>query len=64
MKKNVYIHILYNIHFATQQKLIQHCIFFFFFSEPHLGHMEVTRLGVKSELQLPAYTTEPQQSHI
>ena len=23
----------------------------------HLGHMEVPRLGVKSELQLPAYTT-------
>ena len=24
---------------------------------PHLQHMEVPRLGVKSELQLPAYTT-------
>ena len=23
----------------------------------HLRHMEVPRLGVKSELQLPAYTT-------
>ena len=24
---------------------------------PHLWHMDVPRLGVKSELQLPAYTT-------
>ena len=34
--------------------------FFFFlvcFSGPHLRHMEVPRLGVESELQLPAYTT-------
>ena len=28
-----------------------------FFSGPHLGHMEVPRLGVQLELQLPAYTT-------
>ena len=39
-------------------------IFFFFFSffvfcfsGPYLQHTEVSRLGVKSELQLPAYTT-------
>ena len=31
--------------------------FVFFFLGPHLQHMEVPRLGVKSELQLPAYTT-------
>ena len=31
--------------------------FFFFFFWPHLLHMEFSRLGVKSELQLPAYTT-------
>ena len=32
--------------------------FFFFFSLwPHLRHMKVPRLGVTSELQLPAYTT-------
>ena len=36
--------------------------YFFFFSflvflEPHSQHMEVPRIGVKSELQLPAYTT-------
>ena len=30
---------------------------FFFFVGPHLWHMEVPRLGVKSELQLPTYTT-------
>ena len=29
---------------------------FFFFLEPQLLHMEVPRLGVKSELRLPADT--------
>ena len=35
------------------------CLFFFFFSFLllHLWHMEVLGLGVKSELQLLAYTT-------
>ena len=33
------------------------CIFFFCFLGLHLQHMEVPRLGVKLELQLPAYTT-------
>ena len=37
------------------------CLFFylliFFFLWLHLRHMEEPRLGVKSELQLPAYTT-------
>ena len=34
------------------------CLFnSFCFLGPHLRHMEVLRLGVKSELQLPAYTT-------
>ena len=32
-------------------------IFYFCFLGPHPGHMEVPRLGVKWELQLPAYTT-------
>ena len=32
--------------------------FFFFFLGPHLWHMEIPRLGVKSELQLPTYTTD------
>ena len=31
--------------------------FFFVFLGPHLWHMEVPRLGVESELQLPAFTT-------
>ena len=31
--------------------------FFFFFLGPHLWHMEVPRLGAKSEIQLPAYAT-------
>ena len=30
----------------------------FFFLGPHLWHMKVPRLGVESELQLPAYTTD------
>ena len=30
-----------------------------FFKGPHLWHMEVPRLGVDMELQLPAYTTAP-----
>ena len=35
------------------------CIFFFFFSflGPNLQHMEISRLGVESELQLLAYVT-------
>ena len=32
-------------------------LFFFWFLGPHLWHMEVRRLGVKSELHLLAYTT-------
>jgi len=39
----------------------------FVFSGPHLWHMEVPRLGVKLELQLPAYftgTAMPDLSHI
>ena len=31
--------------------------FFFFLGLLHLRHMEVPRLGVESELQLPVYTT-------
>jgi len=49
------------------------CVFFFFFPfvfvflGSHFRHMEVPRLGVESELQLPAYTTAmatPDPSHI
>ena len=32
-------------------------LFFFFFLGPHLWHMKVPRLGLESQLQLPAYTT-------
>ena len=32
-------------------------ILFFFFLGPHLQHIDVPRLGVESELQLPTYTT-------
>jgi len=31
--------------------------FFFFFLGPHLWHMEVLRLGITLELQLPVYAT-------
>jgi len=38
---------------------------FFVFLGPHPQHMEVPRLGVESELQLPAYATAmPDPSHI
>ena len=33
------------------------CFVFFFFLGSHQQHMEIPRLGVKSELWLPAYTT-------
>ena len=32
-------------------------VFLFFVFRPHLWHIEVPGLGLKSELQLPAYTT-------
>ena len=32
-------------------------LFFFFFLDLHMWHMEIPNLGVKSELQLPGYTT-------
>ena len=39
--------------------------FFFSFLGPHLQHMKVPRLGVKIELQMPAYATATQDlSHI
>ena len=34
-----------------------YCTFFFSFLGPYPWYMEVPRPGVKSELQLPAYTT-------
>ena len=41
-------------------EIVERVSFFFFFFDflgPYLWHMEVPRLGVKSDLQLPAYTT-------
>ena len=38
--------------------------FFHFFLGPHLWHMEVPRLGVQSELQLPAYATATAMSDL
>ena len=37
--------------------LFIHLFVYLFISEPRLQHMEVLRLGVESELQLPAYAT-------
>ena len=37
--------------------LFFHKFLFFLFLRPHSLHMEVPRLGVKAELQLPAYAT-------
>ena len=46
---------LFNLFFIF---LISFCLFFFFvFLGLHLWHMDIPTLGVKSELQLPAYTT-------
>ena len=47
--------------------LLFFCFLFFVFLGPHWQHVEVPRLGVQSELQLPAYTTvtaTPDPSHI
>ena len=41
-------------HVLCEQKFL----IFFFFLGLHPQHMEVPRLGVESELQLPAYTTD------
>ena len=43
---------------ALQQELrCSLSLFFSFFLGPHPRHMEVPRLGVESDLQLPVYTT-------
>ena len=44
-------------HYATAGGPFIIFYFTFCFLGPHPWHMEVPRLGVKSELQLPAYTT-------
>ena len=58
---------LLSVDLLMMATLVPYCSFFvFLFSGPHMQHMEVPRLGVKSELQLPAYTiaiagSEPHQ---
>ena len=42
---------------ATVLPQLKPFLIFFFFLGPHLRYMEVPGLGVKSELQLPVYTT-------
>jgi len=49
------IHVVAHIHQFCQ--LLYFILFYFGFLGPYLQHMEVPRLGVKLELQLPAYTT-------
>ena len=45
---------------ATTILLFEFPLFYFFvFLGPHLQHMEVPRVGVESELQLPSYTIQP-----
>ena len=46
-------------HTKLYSQLSNFCKFFFFFLflGPHVWHIEVPRLGVKSGLQLPTYTT-------
>ena len=47
------------VHLSFVILVIRFFFFFFFlvFLGPHPRHMEVPRLGVKSELQRPAYST-------
>jgi len=42
---------------GRSQRCLMHSGISFDFLEPHLWHMEIPRLGVELELQLPAYTT-------
>ena len=48
----------YSVNFLLYSIILFFCFFFVVFVlGPHLQHMEVPRLGVKSELRLPAYAT-------
>ena len=62
-KPNVFFHSLHHCYHLFILLIYLFC----FFLRPHLRYMEVPRLGVQSELQLPAYTTAtatPDPSHI
>ena len=64
---NVSEHLLHTKHCTTVNKAHKSLFFFFFFFVFVLGHMEVTRLGVESKLQLLACTTAtatPDPSHV
>ena len=55
-----------NVHQKKNAYVNCHIFFLFVFSGLHLRHMEVSKLGVKWELQLPAYTSAtamPDPSH-
>ena len=47
---------IYSIILANTVLLLFFVFCFFFFCRAHLRHMEISRLGFKSELQLLAYT--------
>ena len=71
IKHCITIHFKGDNNFKSIQNLyiFTHLHFFlsFVFSGPHLRHMKVPRLGVQSELQLPAYaraTAMPDPSHV
>ena len=50
--------LMWNKSFRLLPHVVDFFLFFFFcFLGPHLRHMEVPRLEVESELQLPAYAT-------
>jgi len=59
---NLYGRIIFQTQEFTMFNFLKNnCIkltFFFFFLGLHLQHMEVPRLGVKSELQFPDYATD------
>ena len=44
--------------FLGFSKILVFILYFFVFLGPHSWHLEVPRLGVKSELQLPAYAMD------
>lgn len=63
------IHLL-QLHITSAGKTILYVSFFFFFflvGAAHLWHMEVPKLGIESQLRLPAYVTATEKqgpSHI
>ena len=46
-----------SLHFALRVVLDIPVFFFLFFLQPHPRHMDIPRLGVELELQVPAYAT-------